>query len=263
MIGLSVATLAPTAHAAVTAGTSSGVGIDVGVSALSLVDLDVGPLAQSSGTAPAAYSTTNFVATVNSSVVLGSVAATDDGDGAINTSASSDVDGSSGAKLATSNATVNGLGVTLIPGIVLTPDFLSITSDTITSTSSSSGDFGSLVSTGSAIIENLSITIAGTDLLVGINNPSPNTVIVDAGGIAGLTIVLNEQIPSGDGISSTGMTTNALRVSLDAITVGAVSGLTGDIVIGQTTSGLAAVPEPAVSLLGGLGLIGLLRRRRS
>ncbi|MCW1926164.1 hypothetical protein OKA05_26640 [Luteolibacter arcticus] len=249
-------------QAVVTFGTSSGTGIDVDVSALSLADLEAGPLGTSSGTAPAMYATTNSVLTVNVSAVLGSGAATDDGDGAINSSANSNVDGFAGTRLASGTSTINGLTVLLVES-VLPGDLLNITATTLGSTSTSSGDFGVLGSVGTSVFQDLNITVGGNAIFVNIDSsPAPNTILLDAGGIIGLTIVLNEQIATGDGISGTGLTTNALHVYLNAVNFGAVSAITGDIVVGQSISGLGAIPEPGIAVMGVLSGMLLMGRRR-
>jgi hypothetical protein len=248
----------------VTAGASSGVGINVEVSAVGLATLDVGPLGTSSGTAPAPYSTSNSVVSVNTSVVLGSVAATDDGDGAINSSASSNVDGLGGARTASGSSTVNGLTIVLVDGVLPADDLLNITATTLGSTSTSTGDFGALGSLGTSVIQDLNITVGGQAIYVNVDSsPAPNTTLVNAGGIIGLTIVLNEQIAGGNGTSSTSLTTNALHVYLSGVNFGGVTGIAGDIVIGNSFSQLAAIPEPSVAALAGLvGLVTLRRRRR-
>jgi hypothetical protein len=251
-------------QAVVTLGTSSGMGLEVDVSALSTASLTVGPLGTSSGSAPAPYSTSNSVLTVNVSAVLGNVAATDDGDGAINTFASSNVDGLAGSRTASGTSTINGLTINLVEGVLLDPDLLNITSTTLGSTSTSTGDYGALGSLGTSVFEDLNITVGGTAVYVNVDSsPAPNTTLIDAGGIVGLTIVLNEQLATGNGIGATGLTTNALHVYLNGVTFNGVSAITGDIVVGQSTSTLSAVPEPATASLGLLvGALALGRRRR-
>ena len=96
------------------------------------------------------------------------------------------------------------------------------------------------------------------------SNPSPNTVLFNA---LGLSIILNEQIFSGDGINSKGIITNAIDVSFNGFNLG--TGLkSGNIILGQTraavTASPGAVPEPSTwaMLLIGFGAIGFSMRRR-
>jgi hypothetical protein len=208
------------------------------------------------------YAMTNSVLTVNVSTVLGNVAATDDGDGAINSSASSNVDGLAGFRTASGTSTINGLNVLLVEGL-LPGNLLDINATTLGSTSTSSGDFGVLGSVGSSVFQDLNITVGGTAVYVDLDSsPAPNTTLLNAGGIIGLTIVLNEQIMTGDGINGTGMTTNALHVYFDAVDFGAASAITGNLVVGQSVSGLGAIPEPGIAMMAVLSGMLLMARRR-
>ena len=98
------------------------------------------------------------------------------------------------------------------------------------------------------------------------SNPAPNTVILNVGG---LRIVLNEQTLLGDGLTSSGIETNAIHVGFNNFVAG--TGLVnGNIILGHT-SALAtlgqpgAVPEPATwaMMLIGFGAVGFSMRRRS
>ncbi|WFB37122.1 hypothetical protein P3T73_05040 [Kiritimatiellota bacterium B12222] len=261
-------------HADVISGSSSGTGLDIDVTAAGLLTVDIGPFAQSSGSAPSAYDLDNEFLGVDVDVGILVVEVAHVGADTINTTASSTVDGSTGSKNAIGSSTVSGVDVTLIPAvdqIFPLPDFndlLSITATTIGSTSTSSGDYGSLGSVGTSVLENLDIKVDGVSLVLDAD-PEPNTsVIVDAGGIAGLDIYLNEQIAIGDGITSSGIRTNALRIELDAITFGLVSALDSNIIIGQSES-LIVVPElstlglTSVALAAAMGLCFLPKRRRT
>ena len=267
-LGMGAILAANPARAAVLAGTASGTAIDVDINALGLASLGVGPLATAQVSAPAPDSQSGGVLSVNESVVLGSVVAQNGGDNALTASASSNVTGLATTGVSTGSSAVNNLAITVVPAVVpITPSLLMISSDTISSTSSSSGEFGSLTSTGATVLENLAIEVTGISVTIPVN-PAPNTELVlaglgiDAGIVAGLSIILNEQIVTGDGSGTTAITTNALRVELDALSLGLVSGVDGDIVIGSSTSSLTAVPEPAVPAFFGLASLLLTRRRR-
>ncbi len=257
------------AQAAVTAGTASGLGLNVDVSALALVTLGVGPLAQVAVTSPAPDNQSAGVLSVSETVLLGSVVANNGVDNAIVGSALSDVTGVGISGLSEGSATTNNLGITVIPEVLfLTPAFLTLTSTTIGSTSTSSGQFGALGSVGTTVLENLSISVGGIVIAIAAN-PAPNTTldlaasgVTDAGILANLSIILNEQILTGDGSTSTGITTNALRISIGALNFGGVSGLNGDIIVGQSTSTLTAIPEPTVPMALLLAPVALLFRRR-
>ena len=74
---------------------------------------------------------------------------------------------------------------------------------------------GGLSASGSTIIAGLTLTRSAFNFVFDaslFSNPSPNTVLFNA---LGLSIILNEQIFSGDGINSKGITTNAIDVSFN------------------------------------------------
>jgi hypothetical protein len=86
------------------------------------------------------------------------------------------------------------------------------------------------------VLDDLQIKILGTSVPDLPLNPPPNTSIdLAALGIANASLVLNEQTISGDGVTSGGLATNALHLSLDA-----VGGLiSADVVIAHSDSLLA------------------------
>ena len=161
-----------------------------------------------------------------------------------------------------------------------THDFLDLSATSITSTSSVSG-LGSLKVVGSSQFQNLLISGSALGLQTiggsAFNNPAPNTVVFNSGG---LKIILNEQFPGGDGVNSANIQTFAF----DAIFTDFQFGqnlLTGRLFVGESSAritgrarhlfsdftngpALAAVPEPAAwaEMLVGFGITGLLMRRR-
>lgn len=221
-----------------------------------------GPLASVSGTAPGAYNVSDSLLTLN---IANLVTA-----GLLVANASSDVDGSNGIKYASADATVNGLGLSILgtlPGLSV----LNLSATTIQSTASINGDYGSLLASGGTTIEGLSLNgVTILDL-----SPPANNVLLD---LLGIRIVLNEQIASGDGITSKDFAVNALHVSFENV-LGLLDGtlglINGDIIIGHSEASMMAgpttpngpgpseVPAPASLLLLGMGLLslGCLRRR--
>jgi hypothetical protein len=89
------------------------------------------------------------------------------------------------------------------------------------------------------MLDDLQIKILGIALPDLPTNPPPNTSIdLAALGIANATLVLNEQTVSGDGVTSGGVTSNALHLNLDA-----VGGLiSADVVLAHSNS-LLACPD--------------------
>ncbi len=87
------------------------------------------------------------------------------------------------------------------------------------------------------------LAIAGVGSITGDSPVAPNTNI----GLPGVGyVVLNEQIPSGDGVTSSGLTVNMIHVYLQSLTGGTcVLGIctpgtltnTGEIIVGSASSG--------------------------
>ncbi|MFC5051432.1 hypothetical protein ACFPK9_12530 [Rubritalea spongiae] len=260
-----VAFLSPVeaATSIVTSGSASGLGMDVDLSLL-VLDVGVGPFAEADVSAPSPDTDSAQVLGLNVDIVatlvtLGSVQAA-----ALDASASSNIDGFSATGNSTGAGSVTGLSFSLGTGGLIS---LSTggAGDVISSTSSSSGSYGSLSSIGTSTLENVTLNIGSTSFNLS-STYSPNTELnVSAAGVAGVRVFLNEQTVSGDGISDSYMTTNAIRIDVDAVDLGGSLGIvSGDIIIGQSMSGLDAIPEPQAAVSIGLaGMLLLLRRRKS
>lgn len=81
----------------------------------------------------------------------------------------------------------------------------------------------------SVSLGNLHLSILGIDVPIPLN-PPPNTGIdLNALGIAGATLILNEQVIEGDGITSRSKTTNALRLNLNILGT-----ITGEVIIAHS-----------------------------
>jgi len=63
-------------------------------------------------------------------------------------------------------------------------------------------------------------------------------------------VVLNEQIPTGDGVTSSGLTVNMIHVYLQSITGGIVDPLTGQGIGGITTTTGEIIVGSATSSVG-------------
>jgi hypothetical protein len=96
------------------------------------------------------------------------------------------------------------------------------------------GDTGSGGLPGSgAKLGNLALSLLGTNVPIPLS-PPPNTAVdLNALGLAGATLILNEQTMSGDGIHELGMVSNAVRLSLN------VAGLiTADVIVAHSEASL-------------------------
>lgn len=147
-------------QAAVISATSNGYGLNANVSALGL-NLSAGPLPVGvSGVSPAPYnlSQTTLNANVASSipfVITGNIGAS-----VVNATATSNVDGTPGSKLATASGGVVGadLNVNTIPALGGGITLLGL-DGTLSSTAQISGNTGTLVAVGTTTIENLALTL--------------------------------------------------------------------------------------------------------
>ncbi len=258
---------------AVTAVNSHAYGLLANLNVANIVNATVGPLSATGGSAPADYTGSATLASINTDVALGTSAGAAFsqhlGTGLLTSSAS----GSAGTPSATATSTVNNLGtgltsqVAFLPGVTIA----GLGATTLTSTSSVGLAGGNLFANGSSSIEGL--TLAGTALgglvidgsLYG--NAAPNTVILD---LLGFKIIANEQLFGGDGVTSKSITTNALDLKFTNFLLG-TNLLNGSIVIAHSdaaisgfTSGVVPEPQSWAMLIAGFGLTGaVVRRRRS
>ena len=83
---------------------------------------------------------------------------------------------------------------------------------------------------GTMDVSMLRVTILGIPVPALPLNPPPNTAVdLSALGIAGATLILNEQTLSGDGVTSATLTSNALHLTLNVASL-----ITADVVIAQS-----------------------------
>jgi hypothetical protein len=254
-----------TALAQQASSSAYALGANENVSAAGVVSATVhlGPLAPTSGSAPPSYNVSNTVVSASDNVALTTgIAGITQG---LQTGIlSSNSNGT--ATTAQATATVNNLQLSLSESQLLTT-LLGLNATTIQSTSQANS-VGGLDASGSTTIEGL--TLYGL-LLNGVTingslfaNPAPNTVLLD---IAGLKITLNEQTMLGDGITSTGISTNAIDVALNNFALG-TNLANGNLIVGHSEAWASlgsAVPEPAswaMMLLGFAGVGAAMRRRR-
>ncbi|HET7290144.1 MAG TPA: DUF11 domain-containing protein [Thermodesulfobacteriota bacterium] len=207
-------------------GSSSSFGAFADLSLLPLIgpgiNIDLGPISTASGIAPPDYSDADTVLSTGLSTgQTGNILST----GVLATNASSDIANDN----TSADATVDGLSLSVVGALPL----LTIGADTVVSTADVSGDCGagSLTATGATTIENGS---AGGTLGLGLSiasNPSPNFELIN---LLGIRVVLNEQIVTGDGVTSRGITVNAIHVDLTNTILSLIGALSGDIIIAQS-----------------------------
>ncbi len=128
--------------------------------------------------------------------------------------------------------------VTILNGLITAGEVIA----TVTSTRGASGVTSS---TNGSTLENL--VVAGTPVTSGDQPVAPNTRLeLPAVGY----VVLNEQVPLGDGVTSGGMTVNMIHVYLQTITGGIVDPVTGQVVGGTATTTGEIIVGSATSSVG-------------
>ena len=227
--------------------TGSAFGESVDLSIRSVLDLATitaqsGPLPQVGGGTPPDFAASDSLlgVDVNANIsLLGPFLPVSSVDilstGVLNVATSGDSGPAADASASVDSVSLELLGHALLP-LVLGIDAQAITSSAVAGGSCESG----LTASGSSSLVNatLASTLGELAGLVGDldANPAPNTVLLDLDLLGGhLRIVLNEQIVSGDGVTSLGITVNALHVTVEDIPVAAlITDINGDIVIAQS-----------------------------
>jgi hypothetical protein len=265
-------TVSGVGHATVISGSSSSYGLsaDVDVKILNvlglptLVNVSAGPAPTSSGTASPPYTDSASLVSLSAGLPGALGVST----GLLDTNADSDIDGAAGAKFADANAQVVNLTLSAIAQLLI------LSADAIHSTASVSGDHGALVAFGGAALVNAAIKGPLGSIALDIL-PAANTVVdVAVLGLVGVSLILNEQIETGDGINSRGLAVNAIHLTLNGFVSGLIS-LTGDIIISHSEAHMQAqpdqpnqphqpvpMPEPTTLALMGLGFVALSWRSR-
>jgi hypothetical protein len=133
--------------------------------------------------------------------------------------------GELGTAEAGAQSTASAASVNILNGLI-TAD------EVVANVMSSAGQGGAFSAADGSTFTNLAI--AGVGSLAGDQPVAPNTNISLPG--VGY-VVLNEQIPSGDGVTSSGLTVNMIHVYLQSLVGGVLNPLTGQIIGGtmQTT----------------------------
>lgn len=123
-------------------------------------------------------------------------------------------------------STATAASVNILSGLITADEVIANVASSLTGS-------GAVSNTDGSTFTNL--MVAGTQVTAGDESVAPNTNISLPG--VGY-VVLNEQIPTGDGVTSTGMTVNMIHVYLQSLVGGILNPLTGQIIGGTLqTSG--------------------------
>jgi hypothetical protein len=195
------------------------------------VNITSGPTPATSGSAPLAYNNTDTLISVAVlATETGQVLAT----GAMTAHATSSVPTTDSVS---ADATVNNLDLDVVSLLQL----LTINADSVQATASVTGPCGGpLTATGTTTLTNPTATSLGIGLSISAN-PPPNTVLVNTGSVY---VVLNEQIPGGDGVTGSSLTVNAIHITLTNVNLGVIGTLSGEIIIAHASSELLCTGVP-------------------
>lgn len=163
--------------------------------------------------------------------------------GLLNAEASSNVDGSSGSKTATSSSSIADVDFNVA-------ELAGLSFDLVSSNSTVTGDAGSFSAMGSSSI----VGLEGFGLLSGLSNieitGAPNQTLLS---LFGIEVIANRQVSSCTALDCF-ITTDALYVDVAGIK---------NLTVASSTAHLAApVPEPETTALMLLGLAGLVGSKR-
>jgi uncharacterized repeat protein (TIGR01451 family) len=161
--------------------------------------------------------------------------------GLLEVSTSGDTSPQSDSSASVADVNLELLGVPDLPLVPEIPVMFGLDADAVTSTASATGSCGStLTVSGSSNLVNASVISDLADL-VGIDagvlaSPPANFILLEVNLLGGhIRVVLNEQIETGDGISSKGITVNAVHVTINQLPLaGIITDVTGDVIISQS-----------------------------
>ena len=203
--------------------------------------IGVGPISTAAGSGVVAYMDSDSVASAMlSDAATGQILST----GALMVNASSTVPS---PEQADADATVSAVQLDIVGLQLLAARLLHLSADTVASTAEVTGDCagGAPAATGTTTLTNPSASSLGSALMISAS-PSANDILLST---AGITVTLNEQIVTGNGTTSRGITVNAIHISLSNAGLSGIGALSGDIIIGQSQAELlCATPTETPTL---------------
>ncbi len=258
-LALAMMAVAVPAHAVISSASSEGDALTAKVSVLGTSLLNLNLLAKAEGTAAPNYADhQSLPLNVNAGIPLVASANVNA------TTLYGDATFDGATVFGQGGVTGLNLGVNLLNLFGSTP-VLGLTNATLYSTSTITGDYGSLSAVGDSTITQGQLNVLGHLLDLSVYaDAAPNTVVDVAGllGLTGVHLTLNEQIGGTCSSFACAIETNALHLVVDPLGLNVVG---ADIVLGHSMAEVtAAVPEPGEwgMMLVGLGMLGSFGRRR-
>ncbi len=210
-----------------TAGAASAHGVSANLLLDQPVPPDVtatlAPVPAVSGSAPPDFNLSQTAASASLSLgSLGTVLST----GVLTVTASSAL----ASNQTNASATTNGLSVTVDPAGAL-PPVLALNATEVRATATAQCVGGNVTVSGTTNLVGAQLSVLNAAFVALASNPPPNTVVPIVG-LAGVSIILNEQI-----VTANQITVNAIHIRFLNLPVGA-DFLTGDIIVSQAVASL-------------------------
>lgn len=214
-----------------------------------VLEMSSGPLPVSAGLAPPSYLESNsLVGIALSNLIFGSVLTS----GTLDADAESDFPSTASAS---ADASVESLDTSIL-GVLVSP-FLDLTADVVASDASVAGECGMpLVESGSTTLANALASVLGVAQGTLAANPAANSEPLAGVLPPEIRLILNEQIVTGDGTTSRGITVNAIHLIIDDIDIPLLGTLAGDVIVSQSQAEIqCAACSPSIGVAKSAGTV--------
>ena len=214
--------------------TSSGVTVDLQLTPQ--LNQKVGPVGTVTGTAPDPYSedATSVPVSIGGVLGLATVSAT------VDVSVSSDVDAGSGSRSSSALSVTDNLELEVGDlNVPFVPPILSVSASAVSASASIDGESGTLTTSSSVSLSDLELEVLGVAIndlssLGDLTNIAPQTGLdLTPFGLAGVTAVFNDMSVTGDVASGFDVSTNAISLRFNGVSLGLTGTINGEIRIAQ------------------------------
>ena len=206
-----------------------------------LTSQKVGPVGTTTGTAPAPYDNEVTDVPVSISGVFGLATVS----GTVDVSVSSDVDGEAGSKSSSAQSVVETLELAVgdlsLP-LVPVPPIVSVSASAVSASASIDGESGTLTTSSSVSLSDLELEVLGVEVdlpssLSNLTNIPPQTSLdLTDSGLTGATLIFNDRTISGDAASGFDISTHAITLRFNGVSLGVTGTIDGEIRIAEVVA---------------------------
>ena len=147
-------------------------------------------------------------------------------------------------------SSADGIGTAHALTLAFFTNMLLLNADLVSSGAGAAGDFGALITGGATLLRGGHIEPIPAFRRNLPRDPAKNTT-VDLAGLVGVSLILNEQIVYGDGVSIAGISVNGIHLHFENFVVDPSPEdslvLNGDVIFGHAQAQLRAEPDIAIS----------------